>query len=278
MTVAQGAASVTDPGVLIAASAANLAGWHDLHLRSLGFATEWRDGLWLTPDPVPAIFFHAIAVRPGAAASVIGERVVPHGWASVSDPWADLAMPGLGYAWGGDHAWMVREADQAAISVPAGPAVDDGPADLRIEPVQDVDALLDFERTAGQGFGSPAPAAYAWHAPPLLGDPRLRLWRGRVGGHTVGVAMSFADAGVLGIYGVATLPGARRRGYATALTRHAIVTGAPLPAVLQPSPMAERMYSRLGFRWFATFRSWDRDGSVGPAVEATVGRAVDRGQ
>jgi predicted GNAT family acetyltransferase len=63
---------------------------------------------------------------------------------------------------------------------------------------------------------------------------------------------------VLGIYGVATLPDARRRGYATALTQHAVAAVPGLPAVLQPSVMAERLYSRLGFRRFTTFRSWDR--------------------
>jgi hypothetical protein len=34
--------------------------------------------------------------------------------------------------------------------------------------------------------------------------------------------------------------------------------GPNVPAVLQPSEMAEGMYQRLGFRRFATFRSWDR--------------------
>ena len=32
-----------------------------------------------------------------------------------------------------------------------------------------------------------------------------------------------------------------------------------LPAVLQPSAMAERLYGRLGFQRFTTFRAWDRE-------------------
>ena len=70
--------------------------------------------------------------------------------------------------------------------------------------------------------------------------------------------MGFAEAGVLGVYGVATVPEARRRGIATALTRGRWWHAPALPAVLQPSPMAEGMYPRLGFRRFTTFRSWDR--------------------
>jgi predicted GNAT family acetyltransferase len=70
--------------------------------------------------------------------------------------------------------------------------------------------------------------------------------------------MGFADAGVLGIYGVTTVPAARRRGYGRAVTRSVIAAGPRIPAVLQPSAMAESMYGRLGFRRFTTFRAWDR--------------------
>ncbi len=251
-----GTTAAADAAFLTAAAAANLAGWHDLHVRCLGFATEWRDGLWLTPDEVPAIFFHAIAVRPGASAAVIGERLASQGWSSVSDPWADLTMPGQGFSLDDDHAWMVRAPSSDGVAPARSPwAMPDG---LVIEQVRDVDALADFERAAALGFGSPPRAPHTWHAPALLLDPRLQIWRGTVGGRTVAVAMGFTDAGVLGVYGVTTLPDARRRGYATAVTRWTIDAAPALPAVLQPSAMAEALYGRLGFRRFATFRAWDR--------------------
>jgi len=65
---------------------------------------------------------------------------------------------------------------------------------------------------------------------------------------------------VLGIYGVATIPAMRGRGYATAMTTRALATAGDLPAVLQPSTMAEPLYGRLGFARFGTFRSWARGG------------------
>ena len=111
---------------------------------------------------------------------------------------------------------------------------------------------------------------FSWHAPPLLADARLQIWRGRVDGATVAVSMGYADAGVLGIYGVTALPEARRRGYGTAMTRHTIAAGPALPAVLQPSSMAERMYGRLGFQRFTSFRAWER--YPGPAPTEALAR------
>ncbi len=137
MTSGTAAPVTSEREFLVAAAAANLAGWHDLHVRALGFATEWRDGLWLTPDPVPAIFFHAIAVRPGASAATVGERVARHRWASVSDPWADLPMPAQGYALDGDHAWMVRQPGRDRRSPAPPPDAGATPAALVIEQVRE---------------------------------------------------------------------------------------------------------------------------------------------
>ena len=259
MTAGTVAPATSDRDFLVAAAAANLAGWHDLHVRALGFSTEWRDGLWLTPDPVPAIFFHAIAVRPGASAATVGERVAQHRWASVSDPWADLPMPTHGYALDGDHAWMVREPGPDPGRRKTRPRSSTaGRTDLVIEQVRDPDALADFERAAALGFGAQPRPPFSWHAPPLLADPRLQIWRGRVRRRDGGRLDGLRRAGVLGIYGVTALPEARRRGYGTAMTRHTIEAAPALPAVLQPSTMAERLYARLGFRRFTSFRAWER--------------------
>jgi GNAT superfamily N-acetyltransferase len=145
---------------------------------------------------------------------------------------------------------------------PAGPVDGDGapPAELSIEQVTDVPALLTFEATAAQGFESGAVDPHTWHGPDVLTDSRLRMWVGRRDDRPVAVAMAFADAGVLGVYGVATIPMARRRGYATALTAHAVSSAPELPAVLQPSRVAEPLYRRLGFQRFGVFRSWGRAG------------------
>jgi Acetyltransferase (GNAT) domain len=132
------------------------------------------------------------------------------------------------------------------------------PHGLSIERVVDADGLVDFERSSAAGFGSPEQPPFSWHAPPVLADPRLALWRGRFEGRTVSTSMSFSHAGVIGVYGVSTVPEARRRGYATALTAAALGVQPSLPSVLQPSQMGEPLYAALGYGRFTAFRSWVR--------------------
>ena len=140
---------------------------------------------------------------------------------------------------------------------------------IEIERVRDADSLADFEQASAIGFGSEPQPPFSWHAPPILRDPRLALWRGRAGGRTVSTSMSFTHAGVIGIYGVSTIPEARRRGYATALTEAALGVDPALPSVLQPSRMGETLYAALGYRRFTTFRSWVRSPAV-PVSRADV--------
>ena len=251
--------AVADPPVapdgaahLVAAAAANLAGWHDLHLRSLGHRSAWQDGLWLTPDAVPVIFFSAIAVRPGADARVVASGTWHASWTAACDPWADLDLADLGYQHLTDQPWMARRPGPLA-EASASPG-------LVIEQVGSVADLVRFEATAALGFEAGAVAPHTWHGPDVHADPRLTMWLGMADGRPVVVAMAFREAGVLGIYGVTTVPRMRRRGFASAMTGHVISTSPDLPSVLQPSTMAEPMYRRLGFSRFGSFRSWTRVG------------------
>ena len=75
-------------------------------------------------------------------------------------------------------------------------------------------------------------------------------------GAAVAVAMGFVTNAVLGIYGVATVPAARRRGYASAMTIAALAVAPDRPAVLQPSAAALPLYRRLGFRDLGRFSHW----------------------
>jgi hypothetical protein len=239
-----------DPRALVASTAANLAAWHDLMLVGLGRATRYADGLWLTPDHVPQIFFSAIAVRHEASAAEVTDNTARDTWIAVCDPWRDMHLDSTGFAVEADHAWMVRA---------PSPAPEAGnPAELEVERVADRESLADFELASAFGFGSPPQPAFTWHAPSVLEDPRLTLWRGRTGGRTVSTSMSFVHAGVVGIYGVSTVPHERRRGYARSLTIAALTAHPSLPSVLQPSVMAEPLYRALGYERFTTFRTWIR--------------------
>ena len=89
----------------------------------------------------------------------------------------------------------------------------------------------------------------------------MTLWIGRVDGVSVGAAMSYRTDEAVGIFGVATILAARGRGYGSALTRRSLLLDAGLPAILGPSPEAERMYLRLGFEQVGEGRHW-RPGPV----------------
>ena len=71
----------------------------------------------------------------------------------------------------------------------------------------------------------------------------------------VACAMAYRTE-VLGIYGVATVPRARRHGHATAMTRAALAVDTTIPAILQPSPEAASLYAALGFEEFARHSHW----------------------
>lgn len=234
---------------LVVATAANLAGWHDLMLRALGHATHHEVGLWLTSERVPQIFFSAIAMRPQASSDACATMTDASSWIAVCDPWSDLSLSAGGFLVEGDHPWMVRAPGAVEIAAPLG---------LTVERVLGEDALADFERASAIGFGSAPQPPFTWHAPSVLADPRLHIWRGQVKGRTVSASMGFVAAGVVGVYSVSTLPEHRRRGYAAALTRAAIGADPSLPSVLQPSGMAEPLYRRLGYARYTSFRTWVR--------------------
>jgi GNAT superfamily N-acetyltransferase len=73
----------------------------------------------------------------------------------------------------------------------------------------------------------------------VLDDPRFRVWLGRVDGRPVGAAMAYAGDEVVGVYGVAVAPSARRRGYGAALTWRATRVAPGLP-VSAPPPSSAR--------------------------------------
>jgi ribosomal protein S18 acetylase RimI-like enzyme len=73
----------------------------------------------------------------------------------------------------------------------------------------------------------------------------------RLGGQNVAAAMAYEHDGDCGIFNVTTLESARRRGIGTALTARLVQDAAARgcsTATLQSTPMAERVYARVGFR------------------------------
>jgi len=63
-----------------------------------------------------------------------------------------------------------------------------------------------------------------------------------------------------GVYGVATIPEFRRRGYGEALIWAAIGSEPNLPAVLEPTEMDAGLCRRMGFVEVGRLRKWSYSG------------------
>ena len=164
-------------------------------------------------------------------------------------PTPDLTA--LGYANWGQPPLMVR---------PAGGGSATHPPELDIVEVTDAAGVAAWEVTFIEAY----PLHWLQPAQPgTLFSPRvikgsLRLWLGLVNDTPVGVAAAFASAGVVGVHMVATMSGARGRGYGAALTWQAVLSRLDLPAMLQASDMGRPVYERMGFHMVAPMSLWER--------------------
>jgi ribosomal protein S18 acetylase RimI-like enzyme len=132
------------------------------------------------------------------------------------------------------------------------------PVGIAFEAVDDASTLATVAETDAASFGGDVAAMRAFLPAAMLDDPAQRVFVARIDGQVVGTGESaFAD-GVLGIFGIATLPAFRRRGIGSALTAALILDRADEAdlAVLQSSTLGLGAYGRLGFRSMSTWEVW----------------------
>ena len=145
--------------------------------------------------------------------------------------------------------------------LPAAAVPRSAPPDLDLQQVRDLEGLHAWERVAIEGYpidglaGAPAGAvtAESW-----LDEPRLRLWIGRVGKRPVSAAATWIEHGINNVTLVATVPGARGRGYGEALTWRAALADPSLPAMLISSDAGRPIYERMGFLPLQRITLWYR--------------------
>jgi ribosomal protein S18 acetylase RimI-like enzyme len=127
------------------------------------------------------------------------------------------------------------------------------PTDLRIEHVRDAGSLKKWVSTLFRGFELPTGGEGALFDLYIgLGfDLPLRNYVGFLNGEPIATAELFLGAGVAGIYGVVTVPKARRQGIGAALTlaplREARAMGYGI-GILHSSEIGLGLYRRLGFQ------------------------------
>jgi ribosomal protein S18 acetylase RimI-like enzyme len=169
-----------------------------------------------------------------------------------------LAAHGLAYTEGA-RGMAVDLAALEAVEVPAG---------LTIKQVGGAATLREWVRAASRGFAldSDSESASFDLFDGLGFDLPLRNYAGYLEGEPVATAELFLAAGVAGIYWVATVPEARRRGIGAAMTlaplREAQALGYRV-GILHSAPMGFGVYRSLGFREYCRMSHYYQMGEAG---------------
>jgi hypothetical protein len=155
-----------------------------------------------------------------------------------------------GFTTRGDGAWGAGMAVDLYTMNESEPM----PAGLKIIEVNNIRTLKTWVHVVSAGFGIPE------HVEPVLvkhfqneikcKQPE-KFYLGILDGKPVSTSMYFLGEGVVGIYFVATLPEARKKGAAFAVTQYALKAGRALGyrvGILQASKMGEPVYKRMGFK------------------------------
>lgn len=134
---------------------------------------------------------------------------------------------------------------------------------LEIRAVASKADVTTLTETMSRGFGDlPEEGVRALLASLGLELP-VRHYLGFEGGEPVSTSTLFLGAGVAGIYNVATVPEARRRGFGSAMTRAPLLDARELGyriGVLQSSELGASVYRNIGFRDFGRIAHFVWDG------------------
>jgi len=137
------------------------------------------------------------------------------------------------------------------------------PAGLSIELAGDEDGWWEWCRTMESGFEFPPTATFAidvWYKFLSLVDlDTVQPYLAWLNGEAVATSLLFLGAGVAGIYSVATIPAARRKGIGAQVTLHPLQKARARgfkAGVLEASEMGESVYRTLGFEKYCQIRSY----------------------
>lgn len=242
----------------VVAAARNLGQWHQASLEPLGIECYQSNGLWYKQKRGPLIYLSGVTTAPAREAprqmDEIEKLVEASGGASIPliDSWSELDLTGLNFQRFITEPWYIRE---------PGPAPKQAtPTGLLIEEVSTPEGLIEFESATWDGFESNdairAAGPGGQHHPRTLDDPNMHYYIGRVEGKVVTSSIAYISDGIVGVFGVSTLPDYRRRGFGQAITWAAVVAAPELPAHLEPSEEGATMYRSMGFREIGQNTHW----------------------
>lgn len=130
---------------------------------------------------------------------------------------------------------------------------------LEIRPVTDTAGIDAHRHVVTAGFGSDPDVAMGTACPDLLDRPECAVYVGYADGAPVASGLGWRTGRTIGVYSIATIDSARRRGYGGAMTARVMADGVAAGcdvAVLQASEAGRRVYERLGFRTLVRYRAY----------------------
>jgi len=130
---------------------------------------------------------------------------------------------------------------------------------FEIRAVTDAAGIEDHIVTAATGFGLPEEIIRTIIAPHVWQRPDRRLYVGYADGAPVTTGAGLRTGSAIGVYNIATVEGARRRGYGEVMIARIAADGRGAGceiAILQASPMGLPIYERLGYRTVVEYHGY----------------------
>jgi len=245
------------PSTLAALEHANFIAAIEIAVRQVdGAHVERAGGVTLLASGLPLRLFNLVLLEDDAEADAVeaavhrmrdlGARFA----VNLRDGFDDRHRPRLqelGLVPIADGPWMPGMAlhplpAAGAASVPRG-------AELRR--VTDDAGIAVHIDAAAAAFEMPIEWLRAIVTKALLADPTTALYVGLEAGVAVASGLGIRTGSTIGVYNIATVEGARGRGWGSAMTMRIVDDGAAAGcdvAILQASEMGRPIYERLGFR------------------------------
>jgi GNAT superfamily N-acetyltransferase len=163
------------------------------------------------------------------------------------------------------RAGLVRAGDASSVTgmvaFPIDPDVirSHGASGLAIRRVTDDAGIDEHRQVSTAGFGSGPAVARGTACSALLDRPGCVLHLGYQGDAPVVSGLGWRTGRTIGVFSIATIESARRRGYGAAMTARVMADGVAAGcdvAALQASEMGRPIYERLGFRtvvWYIAY-------------------------
>ena len=145
--------------------------------------------------------------------------------------------------------------------------------ELEIRRVTDATGIDVHRQVVTAGFGSDRAVALGTACPDLLDRPECVVYVGYADGDPVVSGLGWRTGRTIGVYSIATVPSARRRGYGAAMTARVVADGADAGcdvAALQASEMGRPIYERQGFRTVVRYVAYVHSGPRPVAVTRSI--------